>query len=159
VINISTLSKKDIGRWVLYKTDYEKEIGRVKDYNDKYIFVVYKCNNEWNNFFNYTGCATDPTYLEIIEHDKLYCTCGEMATGVQFNDYYLVSCAKCESNIKYERKRKAYLSAYIILSPKSLVGEGHIEMMSNCSHCKEPHYHNFKYVFCKKCKTILRKYK
>ena len=29
------------------------------------IFVASRCNNEWNNYYNYTGCGTRPEDLSI----------------------------------------------------------------------------------------------
>ncbi len=67
MINIKELTKRDTDRWVLYTPSWGgAEKGRIKSWNDKFIFVVYKCNNEWDNFHDYTGCATNPTELEFI---------------------------------------------------------------------------------------------
>jgi len=36
------------------ESDYEK--GRVKSISDEnYVFVVYHCNNDWDNYKDYTG--------------------------------------------------------------------------------------------------------
>ena len=69
MIDIAKLTKKDIGRWVLYKGSAgEQEGGRLKSWNDKYIFVVYKCDGQWNRFQDFTGWATDPEDLEFTNH-------------------------------------------------------------------------------------------
>lgn len=75
MIYIKDLKDDDIGKWVLYKAAYgEIEKGKIKSWNDKFIFVVYKCNYEWDKFQDYTGCATDPndlnfaTLWEVIRH-------------------------------------------------------------------------------------------
>ena len=68
MIDIKKLTEKDIGKWVIY-TGYlygEREKGRIKSWNDKFIFVVYKCANEWDKFKGYTGLATSPEYLKFI---------------------------------------------------------------------------------------------
>ena len=63
MIDISKLTEKDIGRWGKY-TDFSKtEIGKIKSWNAKFIFVVYSCNHDWNNFKNYTAAATNPEDL------------------------------------------------------------------------------------------------
>ena len=67
MINIKELANKDIGMWVVYKSFNEKELGRIKSWNDKYIFVVYKCLMDWNDFKDYTGEATFPEDLEKIK--------------------------------------------------------------------------------------------
>lgn len=43
----------------------EKGIVKSNPENGKFVFVVYKCNNEWHNYKNYTGCATDIEDLKI----------------------------------------------------------------------------------------------
>jgi hypothetical protein len=53
------------GDWVIYKPTGEK--GRVKSRNDSFIFVVFKCNNEWDRFHAYTGCACREIDLELLE--------------------------------------------------------------------------------------------
>ena len=67
-IQIENLNKSDKGRWVNYKPSYphtKLEKGRIKSWNDTYIFVVYKCDEDWDNFVNYAGCATPPEYLSF----------------------------------------------------------------------------------------------
>ena len=55
-----------IGEKVHYCPKFgEKENGIIKSINDiGTIFVVYKCNNEWSNYKNYTGCATNENDLK-----------------------------------------------------------------------------------------------
>ena len=66
MIDIKSITQKDIGRWVIYRDSFDgkPEKGRVKSYNSKYIFVVYKCAGEWDRFKAYTGVATSPEDLE-----------------------------------------------------------------------------------------------
>jgi hypothetical protein len=42
------------------------EMGKVKSYNNaqKIAWVVYKCNNDWDNFENYTAAATN--YSDLL---------------------------------------------------------------------------------------------
>jgi len=67
MIDIKSLTKDDIGKWVVYKSSKsstdESEIGKLKSWNESFIFVVYKCNHDWNNFRNYTAAATAPKDL------------------------------------------------------------------------------------------------
>ena len=71
-MDIAELTKKDIGRWVVYKPSFGKpEKGRIKSWNDKYIFVVYKCDHQWNRFQDFTGCATDPEDLEFTTKGEM----------------------------------------------------------------------------------------
>jgi len=67
VINIKNLKKQDVGHWVTYTPSVgEQETGRIKSWNDKFIFVVYKCAGEWDRFKEYTGVATSPEDLVAL---------------------------------------------------------------------------------------------
>mgnify|MGYP006921310561 CR=1 FL=1 len=59
------INREDLfqGMKVTYSPGYVKENGIVKFVQDGIAFVVYKCNNDWDNFMNYTGCATNPEDL------------------------------------------------------------------------------------------------
>ena len=65
MIKIAELKESDKGRWVEYKS-HCTETGRIKRWNEGLVFVVYACAHDWDNFMNYTGCATDPNYLTFI---------------------------------------------------------------------------------------------
>ncbi len=66
MIDIAELTKEDIGKWVVYKpTCGLPEKGRIKSWNDNYIFVVYKCDHQWNRFQDFTGAGTDPEDLSF----------------------------------------------------------------------------------------------
>ncbi len=65
MIDIAKLTKDDIGRWVVYDKPHRTEKGRLKSWNDFWVFVVYKCNHQWDKFQDYTGCATKPEDLEF----------------------------------------------------------------------------------------------
>jgi len=65
MIDIRQLTDEDIGRYVFYTNGVgNKEMGRVKSWNYKWVFVVYNCADEWDDFTNYTAAATDPADLE-----------------------------------------------------------------------------------------------
>lgn len=66
MIDITKLTQDDIGRWVIYTASYgDREKGRIKSWNDKFVFVVYKCDSQWDRFQDFTGCATDPEDLNF----------------------------------------------------------------------------------------------
>ncbi len=66
MIDIATLTEKDKGRWVEYTGGAgEKECGKLKSWNDTYIFVVYKCAGEWHRYQDFTGQATSPKDLKF----------------------------------------------------------------------------------------------
>lgn len=80
MIDIAKLRKEDIGRWVEYRGyGGELERGRLKGWNDKFIFVVYRCDSEWYRFQDFTGVATcqeDLSFImESFEADKRRKTC------------------------------------------------------------------------------------
>ena len=67
MINIKALTKQDTDRWVIYTSSHgSQEKGRIKSWNNKFIFVVYKCDFQWDRFQDFTACATDPNDLEFI---------------------------------------------------------------------------------------------
>jgi len=71
MIQIRELTEEDKGRWVIYKPYHAKdnpeqwERGKLKSWNSDIIFVVYKCNNEWHRYQDFTGAATYPEDLEF----------------------------------------------------------------------------------------------
>ncbi len=72
MIDIAKLRKEDIGKWVLYAPSYRlAEKGRIKSWNEKWIFVVYNCGGEWGKFQNYTGAATCPKDLRFTTAEEV----------------------------------------------------------------------------------------
>ena len=72
MILLSSLVISDIGRWVEYQPSHgPSEKGRIKAFNAKWIFVVYKCANDWERYKEYTGAATRPEDLNFIEEFEL----------------------------------------------------------------------------------------
>ena len=68
-IKIKELTEKDKGRWVRYTAPHgATEDGRIKSWNDKFVFVVYKCAGEWDRFQDFTGQATEPEQLEFKDN-------------------------------------------------------------------------------------------
>jgi len=66
MINITKLTNKNIGDWVVYCPSYgNAERGKIKSWNNEYIFVVYNCDDKWSNFQDYTANATNPEYLTL----------------------------------------------------------------------------------------------
>lgn len=52
MIELSKLSPNDVGRWVIYQDQSTPKFdrGRIKSWNDRFIFVVYHCNGDWSQF-------------------------------------------------------------------------------------------------------------
>ena len=68
MIAIKDLQESDIGRWVEYRgSGGEVEQGKLKGWNDRFIFVVYKCAGQWTKFKLYTGQATKPEDLHFLK--------------------------------------------------------------------------------------------
>lgn len=67
-LRIENLRDSDIGRWVCYKDNFRlPQKGRIKSWNDKYIFVVYACDGNWSQYEQYTAEATDPLELAFTQ--------------------------------------------------------------------------------------------
>ena len=43
------------------------ERGKIKSWNDRFVFVVYRCEGEWNRFKDFIGAATDPNDLTFSD--------------------------------------------------------------------------------------------
>jgi hypothetical protein len=70
-ITISNLNKSDIGRWVVYNGGFGEEKGRIKTWNEEYVFVVYKCDNQWDRYQDFTAAATRPEQLDFVDDKDL----------------------------------------------------------------------------------------
>ncbi len=64
MIDITKLKEDDIGKWVEYSPlKNHIEIGRIKSWNDKWVFVVYGCCGQWFRYQEYSATATAPKNL------------------------------------------------------------------------------------------------
>jgi len=71
MIDVFELKQTDKGRWVKFKCgNFDEKIGRIKSWNDLHIFVVYHCDDDWENYADYTAEATHGSRLEFIEEQK-----------------------------------------------------------------------------------------
>ena len=67
IIHINLLSETDRGRWVIYSAlSLHSERGRIKDWTDQLVYVVYQCDDQWDRFEEYTAAATDPEDLDFV---------------------------------------------------------------------------------------------
>ena len=72
MIMITNLTSKDIGRYVVYTDGAgEKQFGRIKSWNPHWIFVVYHCAGEWDNYRDYTAAATDQKDLTFYGGEQI----------------------------------------------------------------------------------------
>jgi hypothetical protein len=68
MIRIKNLTEADRGRWVEYRPSHgETERGRIKSWNDQFVFVIFRCDGEWNSFKDFIGAATDPNDLTFSD--------------------------------------------------------------------------------------------
>lgn len=65
MIDVKALTDADIGRWVKY-TKISTEVGRIKRIGKTFIFVVYKCDGNWQDYQDYTAAATNPEDLDFL---------------------------------------------------------------------------------------------
>ena len=67
MIQIKELGPEHVGKWVEYRDAAgETERGRIKSWNDRLVFVVYRCDDEWNLVKDFIGTATDPNDLTFL---------------------------------------------------------------------------------------------
>jgi hypothetical protein len=63
-IEINQLGPESIGKWVEYRGRAGTVArGRIQGWNDRVVFVVYRCAGEWSQFKDFTAAATDPADL------------------------------------------------------------------------------------------------
>jgi hypothetical protein len=70
MIDIRDLRPEHVGHWVRYRDAHfpdQSEDGRIKSWNDRTVFVVYKCDNQWHRFKDFTAAGTLPESLSFIE--------------------------------------------------------------------------------------------
>jgi hypothetical protein len=66
MIHLHDLKPSDIGRWVVYGDRWLEE-GRIKSWNQHVVWVVYKCDGQWDRYDEFTAAPTDPRDLEFKE--------------------------------------------------------------------------------------------
>ena len=64
---LNSLTKADVGQWVEYADHNTTEKGRIKWFNDKWIFVVFNCADEWDKFQDYTAAACAPESITFVQ--------------------------------------------------------------------------------------------
>jgi hypothetical protein len=65
---IEHLTKDNIGQWVRYIPTGEE--GKIKSWNDKYVFVVFKCDEQWKDYRLYTAVSCRPQDIEFVTVSK-----------------------------------------------------------------------------------------
>ena len=69
MIAIGSLTASDRGRWVICRVRPDhSERGRIKSWNDRFIYVVYRCE-DWDRFEDYTAAPTLPEDLEFASDE------------------------------------------------------------------------------------------
>jgi len=61
-----------VGDWVVYYDGNKPpEVGKIKRFtNDGNAFVVYHCDNNWDDVENYTGASSDLECLTVIYYKE-----------------------------------------------------------------------------------------
>jgi hypothetical protein len=67
MIDLHTLTEKDVGRWVEYQCIGKTERGRIHSWNRHFVFVVYHAGDNWDLYWQYTGEATKPMDLIFVD--------------------------------------------------------------------------------------------
>ena len=72
MIAISGLTESDKGKWVRIEIIPGRKwgYGKIKQWNDRFIFVVFNCDNDWKNYADYTAEAVNPSLLEFVSTKK-----------------------------------------------------------------------------------------
>lgn len=103
MIPISELTQKDIGRWVQYQDGiHVKEIGRIKDFNEHTIFVVFRCGGDWQNYQRFTGQSCSQRDLVFWDKEKNREYCDEhhyVSSGGKWSSREQRKCVWCGDEI------------------------------------------------------------
>ena len=84
MIDIKSLTKDDVGKWVSYSGNFDEvEYGKIKSWNESFVFVVYKCNHDWDNFENYTVAATAPKSLYFLNKEYIARRSDQMKSALK----------------------------------------------------------------------------
>ena len=69
MIDIDLLTEDDVGRWVTYRKGPRVNRGRIRDWSDRVVYVVYWAGSgeHWDQFKDYYACATPPEDVEFDE--------------------------------------------------------------------------------------------
>jgi hypothetical protein len=66
MITINSLTSKDVGRWVTYQTAHGEQCrGRIKSWNDCFVFVCFFADGRWDDYQQFTAMVTNPQQLEF----------------------------------------------------------------------------------------------
>lgn len=69
MIHLDRLTHADKGAWVEYDPGQGQpvELGRLKSWSKDVAFVVYRCDEQWDRYHDYTGQMTSPEYLNFAK--------------------------------------------------------------------------------------------
>jgi hypothetical protein len=69
MIYITDLKPEHVGQWIRYRGGRtgEWEHGRIKTWNARHLFVVFKCDERWDDFELFTSMACDPSTIDFID--------------------------------------------------------------------------------------------
>jgi len=68
MLKINQLKLTDRGRFVRFLDNYgQEELGRIKNWSKKHVFVVFNCDQKWDLYQDFTAVAVLPDQLSFIE--------------------------------------------------------------------------------------------
>ena len=67
MIDIVALTEHDVGKWVTYRKGPRVNRGRIKGWDDRFVYVVYWVGytEDWDRFKEYNAIATLPEDLDF----------------------------------------------------------------------------------------------
>lgn len=72
MINIDKLTSVDVGRWVSYCIlPPHCDRGRIKSWSKQFVYVVFRCGGNWDDFIDYTAAPTLPEYLDFESREPV----------------------------------------------------------------------------------------
>ncbi len=71
-IDLTKCSEADVGRWVRFDYQHGESVyGKFRYSSEKYAFVVFSCNSDWDNFQAYTSESCDPEQCTFVESPEV----------------------------------------------------------------------------------------
>jgi hypothetical protein len=67
MLRIGDLNESDHGKWVEYcSATGQRERGRIKSWGTTFVFVVFHCRDQWDDYERFTAAATLPEDLSFV---------------------------------------------------------------------------------------------
>lgn len=65
-------SDSDVGKYIDYVSHEKRQTGRIKNIcsDNRYAWIVYNCNDDWDNYTDYTGARTSVLDTENLRSER-----------------------------------------------------------------------------------------